>query len=54
MAPKKKLRLLAVFGLGSFACVASIIRLIYSIKSNDNTPGNADYQLDVNRQGLWA
>ncbi|KAF7502150.1 hypothetical protein GJ744_006887 [Endocarpon pusillum] len=54
MAPKKKLRLLAVFGLGSFACVASVVRLIYSIRSIDNTPGNATYQLDVNRMGLWA
>ena len=54
MSSKKKWWLLAVFGFGSFACVASVIRLVYSIKLTDDAPGHVSHQLEVDKQGLWA
>lgn len=54
MTRNKKFRLLGVFGFGSFACVASIVRLFYTIKANNTTPGSTAYQMEVNKQGLWA
>ncbi|KAL8921857.1 MAG: hypothetical protein Q9172_003790 [Xanthocarpia lactea] len=53
MALAKKLRLALVFSFGSFACIASIIRLVYSLQLDPNQESIA-YQLNVNRQGLWA
>ncbi|KAL8999893.1 MAG: hypothetical protein Q9169_001298 [Polycauliona sp. 2 TL-2023] len=49
----KKLRLAFVFSFGLFACISSIIRLVYSIQL-DPDQSSTEYQLSVNRQGLWA
>ncbi|KAL8881747.1 MAG: hypothetical protein Q9198_001113 [Flavoplaca austrocitrina] len=49
----KKLRLSLVFSFGAFACVTSIVRIVYSIQL-DPDQGSTAYQLNVNRQGLWA
>ena len=53
MALAKKLRLALVFSFGSFACIASIVRLVYSLQLDPDQERIA-YQLNVNKQGLWA
>ena len=50
----KKSRVFAVFGFGLFACIASILRLVYSIELTHVTPNTLTYQLDVDKIGLWA
>ena len=50
---KKKLRFLYVFGIGLFACITSVVRLVYSLRLNIGADPQA-YQLAVNRLGLWA
>ena len=51
---KKKSRVLAVFGFGLFACIASILRLVYQIKLSRVPPNTPVYQLNIDRIGLWA
>ncbi len=50
----KKSRVLAVFGVGLFACIASVLRLVYSLELLHVPPNTPAYQLDVDRIGLWA
>lgn len=50
---KKKIRLLLVFGIGLFACVASVVRLVYSLQVNVNADPKT-YQLNLDRSGLWG
>ena len=53
MPLKKKLRTLSVFGVGLFACIASVVRFVYSFNvTTDKDP--VSYQLNLNRQGLLA
>ncbi|KAL8669879.1 MAG: hypothetical protein Q9168_005552 [Polycauliona sp. 1 TL-2023] len=49
----KKLRLAFVFSFGFFACITSIIRLVYSTQL-DPDQSSTDYQLNTNKTGLWA
>ena len=54
MSWTKKSRVLAVFGMGLFACIASVLRLVYQLELTHvpfNTPA---YQLNIDRIGLWA
>ena len=53
MPLNKKIRLLFVFGFGFFACVASVVRLVYSIKLDAKLDPH-DYQLTLDKEGLWA
>ncbi|KAL8895218.1 MAG: hypothetical protein Q9207_008255, partial [Kuettlingeria erythrocarpa] len=53
MPSAKKLRLAFVFGFGLLACVASVVRLVYSIRV-DRNQSSVQYQLTLNKQGLWA
>ena len=53
MPSAKKYRLLFVFGFGLLACVASVVRLIYSIQLDPNA-GMVEFQLTMNKAGLWA
>jgi hypothetical protein len=51
----KKWRISAVFAVGLFACVTSVIRLAYSVKMigmKDRNP--VERQLLTNKIGLWA
>lgn len=50
----KKARIIAVFSVGLFACIASVLRLIYSSELTHVPPMYHGYQLDVDRIGLWA
>lgn len=53
MPLEKKLRTLSVFGFGLFACIASLVRFVYSFNVNrDKDP--VTYQLNIDRQGLLA
>lgn len=54
MSWDKKSRVFAVFGVGLFACIASILRLVYSLELTHVPPNTPAYQLDVDRIGLWA
>ena len=54
MSRDKKARIIAIFGFGLFACIASVLRLLYSSELIHITSDNAAYQLDVDRIGLWA
>lgn len=49
-----KSRVIAVFGVGLFACIASVLRLLYSSELTRVPIGNYTYQLYVDRVGLWA
>ena len=49
----KKSLVFAVFGVGLFACVASVVRLIYSIDLLHVHIGTTAYQLDTDRIGPW-
>ncbi|CAL8582622.1 hypothetical protein XPA_008276 [Xanthoria parietina] len=49
----KRLRLTLVFSFGFLACVTSIVRLVYSLQL-DPDQGSTAYQLNINKQGLWA
>ena len=65
---EKKSRVLAVFSVGLFACIASVLRLVYQIELTRILPNNPAhqieltrvlpnalvYQLDIDRIGLWA
>ena len=50
----KKSRVIAVFGVGLFACIASILRLVYNLELTRVTFNTPTYQLDIDRIGLWA
>ena len=54
MSRDKKARIIAIFGFGLFACIASVLRLLYSSELIQIASNNAVYQLDVDRLGLWA
>ncbi|MCJ1259014.1 hypothetical protein MMC24_006848, partial [Lignoscripta atroalba] len=49
----RKLRVTAVFSVGLFACITSVVRLTYSIDLLDVPVGNATYLLDMDKIGLW-
>ena len=54
MSWNKKARVIAIFSMGLFACIASVLRLVYQLELTHigfNTP---TYQLDIDRIGLWA
>lgn len=53
MPLNKKIRLGLVFGFGVFACVASVVRLSYSVQLDPDLESVA-YQLKVDKEGLWA
>lgn len=53
MPVKRKLRTLSVFAVGLFACIASLVRFVYSFNFTNNQDPVA-YQLNLNRQGLVA
>lgn len=50
----RKSRIIAVFSVGLFACIASVLRLVYSSELTRGPPKDPAYQLDVDRIGLWA
>lgn len=50
----KKARVIAIFGFGLFACIASILRLLYSSELIQVPSNNPAYQIDLDRLGLWA
>ena len=50
----KKVRIIAVFAVGSLACIASVLRLVYQIELTHVPPSTSIYQLDIDRIGLWA
>ena len=50
----KKSRVIAVFAVGLLACIASIVRLIYSSELKGVSRNTAIYQLGIDRIGLWA
>ena len=54
MSWNKKSRVLAVFGMGLFACIASVLRLVYQLKLTHIPFNSPTYQLDIDRIGLWA
>ncbi|KAI4202643.1 MAG: hypothetical protein LQ350_002436 [Teloschistes chrysophthalmus] len=49
----KKIRPLLVFGFGLFACIAAVIRLVYSTQLKPESD-SASYQLTIDKEGLWA
>lgn len=54
MSWDKKSRVIAIFGVGLFACIASVLRLLYSSELTHVSSEKPVYQLDVDRIGLWA
>ena len=54
MSWNKKSRVLAVFGMGLFACIASVLRLVYQLELLHISFNSPTYQLDIDRIGLWA
>ena len=54
MSWSKKIRYIAVFSVGLFSCITSIIRFIYSLQLLDVSQINPLYQLYLDRIGLWA
>ena len=44
---------MAVFGVGSLACIASIVRLTYIAELLQIHEGSSGYTLDVDRIGVW-
>jgi len=53
MPSTEKARFFFVFGIGLFACVASVVRLVYSFQLDPGVDG-AEYQLKIDKEGLWA
>lgn len=53
MPSTEKARFLFVFGIGLFACIASVVRLVYSTQL-DSEADSAEYQLRIDKEGLWA
>jgi len=53
MPSTERARFLFVFGIGLFACIASVVRLVYSIQL-DSGADSAEYQLKIDKEGLWA
>ena len=51
----KKLRIVAVFAVGSLACIAAVFRLVYSIQLIDySASASPEEQLVTDKKGLWA
>ena len=40
--------------MGLFACIASILRLVYQLELIHISFNSPTYQLDIDRIGLWA
>ncbi len=53
MPSTERAQFLIVFGIGLFACIASVVRLVYSIQL-DSGADSAEYQLKIDKEGLWA
>ena len=51
-----KSRVTAVFGVGFLACIASVVRLAYSVELLRVPAISATHQLqlDIDKEGLWA
>ena len=54
MSWAKKARVTAVFGVGLSTCIASVIRLFYTLELIHVLPIDAAYQVNVDRDGLCA
>ena len=54
MSWAQKARVTAVFGVGFLACIASVVRLVYSVELLRVPTINAAHQLDIDKEGLWA
>ena len=54
MSSAKKFRVTAVFGVGLLACIASVVRLVYSVELLRVPTVNAAPQLVIDKEGLWA
>lgn len=54
MSWAKKSRVFAVFGMGLFACIASVLRLVYQLELTHVSFNTPTYQLNIDRIGLWA
>ena len=54
MSRAKKYRVTAIFGVGFFACIASVVRLVYSVELLRIRTVNAAPQLVIDKEGLWA
>ena len=52
MARRRKIGVVSVFGVGLFACVASILRLIYSIELVNIPAGSVEAQITINKTGV--
>ena len=53
MSKKRKVGITAVFGIGLFACVTSILRLVYSVELQGLPAGATAYQYDIDVIGVW-
>ncbi|KAL8693457.1 MAG: hypothetical protein Q9218_001728 [Villophora microphyllina] len=53
MPSVKKVRPLVVFGVGLFACIAAVVRLVYSTQLEPDGDSRS-YQLNIDKEGLWA
>ena len=54
MSWAQKSRVTAIFGVGLFACVASVIRLVYSVGLARIQTIDTAHQLESDREGLWG
>ncbi|MCJ1315362.1 hypothetical protein MMC15_000679 [Xylographa vitiligo] len=54
MSKKRKVGITAVFGIGLFACVTSILRLVYSVELQGLPAGATAYQYDIDVIGVWS
>ena len=57
MSWKRKSKILAVFTVGFFACVSSVVRLVYSVQLSQVSDTNAAsqaQQLATDKDGLWG
>ena len=54
MSWAQKSRVTAVFGVGLLACIASVVRLAYSVELLRVPTIDTAHQLVVDREGLWA
>ena len=51
MPRHKKIRVSAVFSFGLFACITSVLRLIFSIELLDEIDGNVTFQITKDKIG---
>ena len=55
MAWQKKWRVLVVFAVGFFGCIAAVLRLVYSIQLTEfSADASPEQQLVTDKKGLWA